>query len=832
MERQFTGSTVYKKALEITWLAVIFLVPLFFNPQSYLIFSVAKISLLQFLVVAMLAFWIADWMLNRAGDMGLRWQNIFNSPLHLAILGFGFVATIATVASITPAISFWGDWERKAGLLTLICWILFFLLVAQQIRTRTQLLRAVYTLLLSSGIVSIVGILQHLFPDIMLNVLIIKYTGRVFSTIGNPLFLSSFLAMVIPFTLALMVYSWYKRKEKNNTRILISLVILLALQLWCLWLAQYSITILLYIIAPIIFIILLGIIKRKRLVLSLGAVSLLALVVIAGLLLAPLLLSDTRIETPGPEDLKSAPLSENLGLQTLGMRTQFWKGIIDMFFESPEVPFSNDRLHFLRKFIGYGPETFTFTFQSFYPDNLKSFDTYRLIFQDRPHNDYLYLATTMGLLGLTSFLAILGVFFYLCFKYMRQARADIDKLLLTAMAAAMVQYMADIFFNLSTISPELVLWLTLSFVAVFGRLTTDREPEQTKIADLTKLDASHKSYVNKTRRYVAAGCALLLILAGVGITIRPFLADMYLQKGVNLEARRSQQTVLAYDKATKLAPGEAFYWHFLGLYEYSVARAAKEEAIKADILTLSTNALEKTRELEPYIAYWNYTLADVYTYWANTGAVDKWSAALSLYDKASQLFPDNAVILNKWSLALIIKGDLDEARTKLDYTASIDPGWAETSFLYGLLLAREGKNDEAVSKLITPIQDNPANLNYFIVLCHRIMIYDMASSFNSSLDSYTQELPDDWIAHALLGTTSLFDGNLDKSLDEFNTSMLLVPSKDAGQLFRATLNLSTMSPQFKAALPGVAAEWRAKLAQSPENETLLPQLDKLVGTSQ
>ncbi|MCJ7653767.1 MAG: hypothetical protein MUO97_00435, partial [Dehalococcoidia bacterium] len=434
MERPDISSSVYKRALEITWLAIIFLVPLFFNPQSYQIFAVSKASLLVFLVVSMLAFWLADLILSRASYQGLKWQGIFTSPLHLTILVFGLVAILATAASITPAISFWGSYFRKAGLLTLICWILFFLIVAQQIRNRTQLLRAVYTLLLSSGIVSILGILQYLFPDVMLRVIHSIYTGRVFSTVGNPLFLSSFLAMVIPFTLALIIHSWNKRTSTchpeqqrrvskpsarlttsqilrslrsrffaslrmtggnteqssdnrgkwKNTIILICLVILLALQLWCLWLAQYSITILLYIIAPIIFIILLGIVKRKRLILSLGAVSLLALVIIASLLMAPLLLQAPSVETPEPEDLKSVPISEDLGLQTLGWRVQYWRSTVDIVIKSPEVPFSNDRLHDFRRLIGYGPETFIVTFQLVFPEEFKSEYTYRSELIDHP----------------------------------------------------------------------------------------------------------------------------------------------------------------------------------------------------------------------------------------------------------------------------------------------------------------------------------------------------------------------------------------------------------------------------------------------------------------
>jgi O-antigen ligase/Tfp pilus assembly protein PilF len=739
------------------------------------------------------------------------------------------VAILATAASITPATSFWGSYFRKAGLLTLICWILFFLILAQQLQNRTQVLRAIYVLLLSSGIVSVLGILQHFLPGILPN---LERTGRIFSTSGNALSLSGFLAIVIPFNLALMVYSWRKRKEANNTRILIGLIILLALQFWCLWLAQYSITILLYIIAPVMFILLLGIVKRKKLMLSIGAVCLLALGIIAGLLMSPLLSPSTDAKAPGTPSSELPLNAEEMGLKTLGLRMQYWHSTINIVTKSPEVPFSNDRLHDFRRLIGYGPETFIITFQLFLPEDMEEHHTLLSAPLTRPHNHYLYLATTMGLLGLMSFLSMLAVFFYLCFRYLRRAKTDIYKLLLIAMVAGMVQYMADIFFNPSTISPELVFWLTLSFVPVLGRLTISDETEQTKAADLTRLGISQKYYANKNRRYVSAGCALLLIVIGFGITIRPFLADMYLQKGLNLQARYSEKAMLALDKAVKLAPREAVYWHSLGSYKYFVARIVKEEALKTGILTLTTNDFEKARELEPYIAYRYHVLADVYTYWAEAGATDKWPIALSLYDKASQLIPRNAIILNKWSLALIIKGNLDEAQTKLDYSASIDPDWAETSFLSGLLLAREGENDEAVPKLSAPIQDKPANLNYFIDLCQNLIMYDMVSPIRDSLEAYTQETPDDWTAYALLGITSLFGNNVDKSLAELDSAMLLVPDNDTGDLFRIILKLSNISSSIKKALPGVAAEWRAKLAQSPERDILLPAFDKLEGTSQ
>jgi tetratricopeptide (TPR) repeat protein len=434
----------------------------------------------------------------------------------------------------------------------------------------------------------------------------------------------------------------------------------------------------------------------------------------------------------------------------------------------------------------------------------------------------------MGLLGLMSFLSILAVFFYLCFRYLRRLTADIYKLLLIAMVAGMVQYMADIFFNPTTISPELVFWLSLGLVPVIGRSATSGELEKATALDSIETDNSQKSYVNKTRRYVSAVAALVLIVIGLGITIKPFLADMYLQKGFNFQARQGEQAVLAFDRAVTLAPGEAVYWNSLGFYYYYGAGQVKEGTLKRDILTVATNALEKARELEPYTAFRYWSLADVYTYWAQAGATDKWQTALSLYEKASQLIPDNAIILNKWSLALIIKGDLDEARTKLDYAASIDPDWAETSFLSGLLLAREGKNDEAALQIIAPIQNKSANLNYFIDLCINLATYDMVRPLQNALDAYLPSAPKEWTGHAILGVTSLFTGDLRKSIDELNSAMLAAPGENVGNLFQAIMRLSTMSPPLRAALPNVAEEWRDKLSQSPERDTLLPELDQLI----
>ena len=828
MEKRNNKVSLYKRLLEITWLIAIFLIPLFFNPFAHQAFYLYKALLLQLLVMAMLAFWVAD-RISSPGDYGApNWRGIFSSPLHISILVFGLIVALATAASITPSISFWGSYYREAGLLTLLCWILFFLIVAQQLRSRAQLFRAIYILLLSSGIVSVIGIIQHFFPSIIFNRLSVI---RVFSTSGNALSLSSFLVMVVPFTLAIIAYSWGTRKEGKNTVILSGSIILLALQFWCLWLAQYSITILLYVIAPVAFLILLGVVKRNKLLLGLGATSLVVLGIIAILLLTPLLLTSSNVstsETMGSQSLLSA---EEMGLKTLDWRVQYWRSATDIITKSPEVPFSNDSLHNFRRVIGYGPETFIVTIQLFFPDKLKSDYNYLTILLDNPHNNYLYLATTVGLLGLMSFLSVLAVFFYLCFRYLRRTRTEIEKLLLIAMASAMIQYIVDIFFNVSTLSPELVFWLALAITPAIGRFSRNEKPAGIESKEVNQTKASSSVHKSKTRFIISVGCAITLITLGVVITVGPFMADMYLQKGLNLQRAGSDQAIYAFEKATRLNPGESTYWYSLGVYEYSVARGVTDKALKEEMLTLATDAYTKSLMLRPYVAVENYALADVYTYWAETADNDKWPMALSLYDKASQLLPRYPFLLDRWSLALIIKGDLDEAKAKLDEAASITPDLAETSFLSGLLLSKEDKIDEAGLKVIAPVQNDPTNLISFLDFCFPLSIYNIISPMRDILESRANEVPNDWTGHAMLGIVDIYDNDLDNALIEFNTSMSLIPDEYVVSLFTVIGRISSVSPQFRAGLQSIAGEWRDKIAQSPDRDTLLPLLDQLTGAS-
>ncbi|MEA3254104.1 MAG: O-antigen ligase family protein, partial [Chloroflexota bacterium] len=533
------------------------------------------------------------------------------------------------------------------------------------------------------------------------------------STTGNALSLSSFLAMTMPLTMALLAMAWSKRRKERNARRLAALGVLLALQFYCLWLAQYSVTILLFIIPPVLFITLLGISSRKKWILGVGAACLVGLAVVAALFL-------TSLATPAAENPIQTTSSdvqvneENLRLEShiYGRARQWWSSV-DIVRKASEVPLPHDPFPpSLRPLIGYGPETYTASLQRFFAPEYRSVCTSVSTLRDRPHNHYLYLAATMGILGLLAFLTVLGTFFYGSFRSLRRAGPQTYKLLLIALMAGMGGYMADMLFNPSTLSAELVFWLML---AISGLWAND------SINSTNPINSTNSRALRASRRkYLPLACVVMAIIVALGLTIRPLLADVELQKALNLQAQDSASTVFAFDRTTKIYPREPVYWGYLGGYSYDVALQASEGA-RHTILELSTSALEQARELEPYTAYRYYTLADVYLYWAYIGAADKWEKTLSLYAQAGELFPDNAVITNKEALALLIKGDFGQAQAKLDRAMAIDPGWAETCFLSGLLLAREGRAAEAAPELIAPLAERPENLGRFSEFCRKLI---------------------------------------------------------------------------------------------------------------
>ncbi len=765
------------KAIEFVWLLVIFIIPLYFNPFTLNAFYFVKSLALVFLVCTMLGLVIARLILRTGHARPESLVNVIRkSPLQTAAIVLGLVWIISTLFSIMPYKSIWGNLAGTVGLLPNISWIVFFLIIASMVKSRTQVFRALYVLLISSGLVSLVGILQFIDPHILPW---FKFTERVFSTDGNPLSLSAYIAMILPITLAMVVLTWYGSPgQRRNKIVFAGLLVLFALQLACLALAQYSITLLLFIVGIFSFFALIGIFLRRKTTIALSMVFLLLIVITAGVLLGPMLLTESNDIDVGNQSAAVAT-AEQVGLPTLSIRVDAWRSAANVIIQSPDIPYYQDSYHWLRRVIGYGPETFIAVSQTRFPGSLRSQYTFDSLVIAQPENYYLYLGATIGILGLLAFLSVLAVFALISFRSLLLSKDRETTIILSALIAAIVQYCVHIFFNTSVIGPELVFWTVLGLAAALNRMQSISVGDVTELPDRSSSATgfSDRQSPGLVRKITSAAVVVIFIAVGLWLTLSPLLANMKIQNGLTFYSRDKNVTLALYQDATRIEPHQAYYFNFTGNLAFLMAQENKGTAEKQDLLKISEDAYLHAIEQEPQMAIWYYRLADVDVYWAMNGNKGKYYDACALYEKADRLFPGNAVILNKWAFALTLNGDYSGAEAKIGEAERSDPAWIQTAYYKGLVQASTGNTAKAGGLFLSRTASEFKDIRYFINFCSLAAAFGKAPLIRDALKTQVDDTKSDWVGFAYLGVADRYSGDFEEAINAFRQSAAMVPEK-------------------------------------------------------
>lgn len=124
--------------------------------------------------------------LSSLADRALRW------PPLLVALAVITAWSVVTVTSVAPTVSFWGAWPRWAGWWQQAHVVSLFVLGAAAITTVTRLHRLSAVIALSAAISGAYALYQRFGQRI----------NRPHSTFGNPNFLSDYIALSLPLTLA------------------------------------------------------------------------------------------------------------------------------------------------------------------------------------------------------------------------------------------------------------------------------------------------------------------------------------------------------------------------------------------------------------------------------------------------------------------------------------------------------------------------------------------------------------------------------------------------------------------------------------------------------
>ncbi len=341
---------------------------------------------------------------------------------------YGLLVFISTCLSLDQSVSIWGKFGREEGFLTLVTYFLIFILSRNYIRWNEKYLRLIIG---TAVIVSLYGIMQYFDIDpIPRDMIRENWRGRVFSTMGNPNFLSSYLLLILPFT----VFEYLN--SKKNAYLLSLSIIYTALLFTFTRSAVFG-------FSAIVFFTILYVWKKP----DKTKASFVILFTILTLTVGINILSDGsllgRIGSLGPEAAKLITKSE--GYEKAGAnRVYIWTRVIPLVKERP--------------IWGYGLESLDQIFVERYSNEMLSI--YGQVYSvDRAHNEFLNIAVSTGIPSLILYVGFLIL-------NLKAGLINISKdVRYYPFVAAVFGYCLQAMFNISVVSVAFIFWAFLGAIS-------------------------------------------------------------------------------------------------------------------------------------------------------------------------------------------------------------------------------------------------------------------------------------------------------------------------------------------------------------------------------
>lgn len=750
------------RLLEILSLIILVVIPVFFLPNINSVFTIAKVSLLHFLVSILVGIWLFNYftVVPRPAVGAL-----VRDPLRLMTLVLAAIYFLSTLISVYPGMSFWGSYMRREGIYTVFSFMVFSLILSQTLRNRDLGRKMLFLLLIGSGLASIYGIYQHFWLDPLFKDP--SLLERIMSTAGNPLFFSIYLAMLIPFAVSTMVSIWGNHNLSNHKRYLYCglLVFLLFLNGVGFWFSQSRGPILGLAVGLVIYLVLYSLWKRKiPLMVASGALFLVLVGVIVFLTLPVSVFGDTKLPFIGQSRLLNTAQLESVGAQS---RFVMWKySIKGLLLEHPAIGFEPDKWNILRSLLGYGPEGMDYAFPRVFPPELVPL-VGRGVQVDRAHNRYIDMAVVTGFLGVTALLVLIALIFVRAWRWLKNSRVRENQFIALAAISTIVVWMVDGIFGINTVETALFFW---SIVGLVSASAYWEDPEKKKSRPKLMITEHWGGVVT------AMAAMFILLYTGILFNLTTLRADYQMRQGIEF-SRNNQpnKAIEAFTKAATLQPRWSIYSNYLARTYFRIAQGVPDPKQKKFLLEASAKALKDAREAEP-LAYTNYTLSGyIYSFWAEQVDKSKWDEALKFYETASVLAPHIPSIYDDWAMSLDKAGKHTEALEKLDYALSLENDYFQRHILKAIVLFNLLENEQALKEIIAATGLNSSVITQFSDWSTQLKAKGMIAGLIPPLQKYVEENPKDWIGHQILAIVYMDSEKYTEAVDETNKALALVP---------------------------------------------------------
>ena len=585
---------------EIILLGIIFLIPVYFAfvQENYNVFELNKVAIFRILLaIAYLDFSARVFIphlsgiphISAAGMTGRkeiisavsntplkgagfitgisRWS--FPRKLFILLALFGLSVFISTYFSIHPALSFWGSYGRQQGFYSVLHYWLFFILLVLTLRDWLRVKRVIATLIFSSILVCFYGLLQHFNLDPLDWKEKALYTGRIFSTLGQPNFLGQYLIIVIPLTVFGLIFL----NQRFLSRFLT--IILIIAQLACLIFTYSRSAWLGLIVSLTVFLFLFFWVKGFKK--TFWVLAALLFIVIFSAISFGVFYSHRNFSLEEDMTLSGRVKSAfDIRAGSNRIRLYYWQAAWQEFKKmSPS-----------RKLIGYGPETLADIFVKHYQPEWGIYEEINT-FPDRSHNAFFDIILQFGLAGLVFFALFLGYIFVTALRYLKKSFFTKESWLVIFLLAILAGYFTNNLLSFSLTVGYVYFYLILALLAVII------------------FSAFPCRSGEKAREFFRPVSLILIWMAALFLAvvliyyynINAWRADYYYMKAKKAEVKKDCRQILDnMEKTVVLNPMSTFYkeryiYHSLNCFESTTSKESR--------LDLYNNVLSMANSVGP-----------------------------------------------------------------------------------------------------------------------------------------------------------------------------------------------------------------------------------------
>ncbi|MFP4467156.1 MAG: tetratricopeptide repeat protein [Candidatus Goldiibacteriota bacterium] len=631
-----------KKALELSLFAVILLVPLAFWLPAHESFEMPKSTVFYVLLACALFFFFLNRIIRK--DFSFTYTP-FSFPAAVLTFVF-FLSFIKGTALNANAVSL--HWQFFKFILA--NFIFYMLLINTFAKEHVK--KILFYIFAAHLIIIFYGILQFFGYDFIRWVSFGE--GRVYSTMGNPDYMSAQFTMLTPLLLAFLISGIKKfRKFLVLAYTALMLFLILAAQGRGAWLGFIGSTF--YMIAVFAFFYGKDFFRKNLYLLGI----ILAFIIFLGVFFSEPI--KKRIE-------HGFSMTSN----SVAVRLFYWESALQMGMANPLLGagvggFSLNTTYYQRKVLDRWEEA--------HPEMARIVQPHVELYT---HNDFLQTFSETGFIGLGVFLWLFAAFFFLCFKSAKKSGSSAVRGILLGLTGGITAFLINSTLNFPwRVTPTLIL--LFSFFAVFS-LTENRKRLSLKIPSIS----------------IKTGILIFFIplLVFSALQLRAFYANCLIKSGQSLfSAGRFNEAKEMFDTSLASNPRGTDKIE-LYLYGGNAYNALSETQA-------AVSYYKRGIEIFPYFLESHYNIANVYN---NSGMKEK---AVEEYKKALELNPKFTPALNNLANIYFAEEKFDLAVEMYTRALDIKPESTEARYNLGASYFRMNKFDLAYKEMKKVLEYDP-----------------------------------------------------------------------------------------------------------------------------